>query len=78
MPLLVELSNDLLQSTLDDFSKPNSSLSNSCIRHAGYIKLELPVFHIGYMKPTLQILQAICKNCSHVLLDADERRKYLK
>ncbi|DBB09251.1 hypothetical protein WJX82_001205 [Trebouxia sp. C0006] len=49
-----------------------------CTGHFGYIKLELPVFHIGYMKPTLQILQAICKHCSHVLLDADDRRKYLK
>ena len=26
--------------------------------HAGYIKLQLPVFHIGYFKNTLQILQA--------------------
>ena len=45
---------------------------------AGYIKLELPVFHIGYMKATLGILQCICKTCSHVLLDVSERRKYLK
>ena len=29
--------------------------------HAGYIKLQLPVFHIGYFKNTLQILQ-VC-NC---------------
>ena len=45
---------------------------------AGYVKLELPVFHIGYMKATLGILQCICKGCSHVLLDADDRRKFLK
>ena len=32
-----------------------------CSGHFGYIKLELPVFHIGYFKTTLFILQVICK-----------------
>ena len=32
-----------------------------CPGHSGYIKLALPIFHIGYMKHTLSILQAICK-----------------
>lgn len=31
-------------------------LQTACVR-AGYIKLQLPVFHIGYFKNTLQILQ---------------------
>jgi hypothetical protein len=45
---------------------------------AGYIRLELPVFHIGYFKNTVQILQAICKGCSHVLLNEEERRGFLR
>lgn len=47
-------------------------------RPAGYIRLELPVFHIGYFKNTVQILQAICKGCSHVLLNEEERRSFLR
>ena len=43
----------------------------------GYIKLELPVFHIGYFKNTVQILQCICKACSRVLLPDEERRVWL-
>lgn len=49
-----------------------------CTGHFGYIKLELPVFHIGYFKNTLQILQAICKTCSRVLATGEERRRTLR
>lgn len=40
-----------------------------CAGHFGFIKLELPCFHIGYFKHTLTILQCICKTCATVLLD---------
>jgi len=49
-----------------------------CAGHFGHIKLALPVFHIGFFKHTLAILQAICKECSRVLLAEPERIKYLK
>ncbi|PSC73949.1 DNA-directed RNA polymerase III subunit rpc1-like isoform X2 [Micractinium conductrix] len=49
-----------------------------CTGHFGYIRLELPVFHIGYFKNTVQILQAICKGCSRVLLPDEERRRTLR
>lgn len=49
-----------------------------CAGHFGYLKLELPVFHIGYFKNTVQLLQCICKTCSRVLLPEEERRKWLK
>ncbi|KAL4425069.1 hypothetical protein ABPG77_010383 [Micractinium sp. CCAP 211/92] len=49
-----------------------------CTGHFGYIRLELPVFHIGYFKNTVQILQAICKCCSRVLLPEEERRRMLR
>lgn len=32
-----------------------------CEGHFGHIELELPVFHIGYFKATVTILQRICK-----------------
>lgn len=44
-----------------------------CAGHFGYIKLELPVFHIGYFKNTLQILQSMCKSCARLLLPDEER-----
>eukprot|EP00520_Triparma_pacifica_P017062 CAMPEP_0118658354 /NCGR_PEP_ID=MMETSP0785-20121206/14522_1 /TAXON_ID=91992 /ORGANISM="Bolidomonas pacifica, Strain CCMP 1866" /LENGTH=1501 /DNA_ID=CAMNT_0006551363 /DNA_START=203 /DNA_END=4704 /DNA_ORIENTATION=- len=54
-----------------------------CGGHYGYIKLGLPVFHIGYFKHTISVLQCICKTCSRVLLKDDpnsnkmEYTKYL-
>lgn len=32
-----------------------------CTGHYGYIDLELPVFHVGYFRTTINILQCICK-----------------
>lgn len=49
-----------------------------CTGHFGHIHLELPVFHIGYFKNTVQILQAICKTCSRVLVSDEERRRTLR
>ncbi|KDR18934.1 DNA-directed RNA polymerase III subunit RPC1 isoform X1 [Zootermopsis nevadensis] len=50
---------------------------NDCIGHYGYIDLELPVFHVGYFRSVISVLQTICKTCSHVLL-SDNERKSLK
>lgn len=49
----------------------------TCQGHFGRIKLALPVFHIGYLKQTISILQNICKDCSSVLLDLETKRKFL-
>lgn len=49
-----------------------------CAGHFAYLKLELPVFHVGYFKNTVQLLQCICKACSRILLPEEERRKMLK
>ncbi|RHY31723.1 hypothetical protein DYB32_003219 [Aphanomyces invadans] len=46
--------------------------------HSKYIQLELPVFHIGYIKATIEILQNICKSCSRVLLGGDVRESFLR
>ncbi|CDS14109.1 Putative DNA-directed RNA polymerase [Lichtheimia ramosa] len=49
-----------------------------CAGHWGYMKLVLPIFHIGYFRATINILQDICKTCSRVMLEEPERRMYLK
>lgn len=54
------------------------SRMNDCPGHFGFIKLELPIFHIGYLKPTLSVLQSICKSCSRVLLPPQTRAKMLR
>ncbi|ODV93801.1 hypothetical protein PACTADRAFT_51550 [Pachysolen tannophilus NRRL Y-2460] len=48
----------------------------SCHGHFGHIKLALPVFHIGYFKAIIQVLQSICKSCSCILLDEHSRRSF--
>ncbi|OSX60618.1 hypothetical protein POSPLADRAFT_1148493 [Postia placenta MAD-698-R-SB12] len=52
--------------------------SVDCVGHYAYIKLTVPVFHIGYFKHTIAILQCICKTCARVLLEEPDRRVYLK
>ncbi|KAG0021924.1 hypothetical protein BGZ81_008743 [Podila clonocystis] len=49
-----------------------------CIGHFAHIKLCLPVFHIGYFRSAIVILQCICKTCSRVMLSEKERRQYLR
>ena len=49
---------------------------NDCIGHFGYIDLELPVFHTGYFKAVITILQSICKSCSHILLNENMKKVY--
>ncbi|XP_022912626.2 DNA-directed RNA polymerase III subunit RPC1 [Onthophagus taurus] len=46
---------------------------NECVGHFGYIDLELPVFHTGYFRSIINILQTICKKCSRVLLSDSDR-----
>lgn len=49
-----------------------------CAGHYGYIRLALPVFHIGFLRHTLTILQCICKTCSRVMLVESEREAQLR
>ncbi|AOA70277.1 RNA polymerase III subunit C160, part of core enzyme [Komagataella phaffii GS115] len=50
----------------------------TCHGHFGHIKLALPVFHVGYFKAVIQVLQTICKSCASVLLDEKTKRKALE
>lgn len=49
-----------------------------CAGHFGYIKLALPVFHIGFFRHTLHLLQCVCKNCARVLIADAEREVHLQ
>ncbi|KAF7991817.1 hypothetical protein HCN44_010618 [Aphidius gifuensis] len=49
-----------------------------CIGHFGYMDLELPVFHVGFFRQIISILQMICKKCSRVMLDPDLKNEYLR
>ncbi|KAI8114773.1 DNA-directed RNA polymerase III subunit RPC1 [Lucilia cuprina] len=51
---------------------------NECIGHFGYLDLSLPVFHIGHFRSTINILQMICKSCSHVMLKESEKKIFEK
>ena len=46
---------------------------SDCVGHFGYINLELPVYHVGYFRAIIQILQTICKSCSAVLLSEKDK-----
>ena len=49
-----------------------------CNGHFGHVRLVLPVFHVGYFRRVIGILQEICKECSRILLPEEERRMYLR
>lgn len=49
----------------------------TCTGHFGVVSLCLPVFHTGYFKQILNILQSICKQCSRILLPPAVRRRFL-
>jgi DNA-directed RNA polymerase III subunit RPC1 len=48
-----------------------------CPGHFGNIRLTLPVFHVGFFKQTLNILQTICKSCSALQLKLTDRERML-
>lgn len=51
---------------------------DKCNGHFGHIRLALPVFHVGYLKHIIEVLNCICKDCSRILLDEVERRRFLR
>ena len=64
-------------STKKDVCTTCNEKYEKCPGHYGYIKLELPVFHIGFFKQVLQTLQCICKRCSEVLLSEQSKKKFM-
>ncbi|KPM03001.1 DNA-directed RNA polymerase III subunit RPC1-like protein [Sarcoptes scabiei] len=50
--------------------------STACVGHFGCLELVYPVYHVGYFKYTIEILQSICKRCAKVLLPIEARNRY--
>eukprot|EP00923_Selenidium_pygospionis_P013190 GHVN01022799.1.p1 GENE.GHVN01022799.1~~GHVN01022799.1.p1 ORF type:complete len:1251 (+),score=87.32 GHVN01022799.1:3-3755(+) len=44
-----------------------------CFGHFGHIRLAEPVFHVGFFKKMLWVLQRVCKRCGSVLLPAEAK-----
>ena len=41
-----------------------------------YINLELPVYHVGYFRAIIQILQTICKSCAAIMLSDKDKMTF--
>ncbi|ORY11690.1 DNA-directed RNA polymerase III subunit RPC1 [Clohesyomyces aquaticus] len=50
----------------------------TCNGHFGHIKLALPAFHVGFLRMIIEVLHCICKDCARVMLEEQDRRKYLR
>ncbi|VDN04831.1 unnamed protein product [Thelazia callipaeda] len=49
-----------------------------CVGHFGYIDLAKPVFHVGFFRLTIQMLQCICKFCSAMLINDEQKKAFLR
>ncbi len=49
-----------------------------CPGHFGHIDLEAPVIHIGYAKLIYKILAATCRKCGKVMLNDEDRIRFLE
>ncbi|XP_035660991.1 DNA-directed RNA polymerase III subunit RPC1-like [Branchiostoma floridae] len=70
------LDNHMGTSTKDKSCETCGKNLADCVGHYGYVDLELPVFHVGYFKSIIHVLQCICKSCSRVLLGKDDRKMF--
>lgn len=50
----------------------NENIQN-CSGHFGDVKLFLPVYHIGFIRHTIAILNCICKSCGSILLNFNRK-----
>ncbi|MCK4476490.1 MAG: hypothetical protein KAU16_07160, partial [Methanophagales archaeon] len=49
-----------------------------CPGHFGHIELAAPVIHIGYAKLIYRMLSATCRKCGRVLLEEEEKERFLE
>jgi DNA-directed RNA polymerase subunit A' len=48
-----------------------------CPGHFGHIDLIAPVIHVGFAKLIRKVLRAICRDCSRLMLQENEKKMYL-
>jgi DNA-directed RNA polymerase beta' subunit len=84
MPQRIPLANGILDPRMGTTDKKGAECATcngkliDCAGHFGYVKLEMPVFHIGYFKNVIAILQQVCKTCSRVMVSPEEKAQYLR
>lgn len=63
---------DARMGTIDRDTKCKTCLGTSadCPGHFGYIELARPVFHVGFLNKTLQIMRCVCFSCGKLLVPA--------
>ena len=42
---------------------------DNCPGHFGYIKLEKPVYHVGFFDQIIKVLKCVCWNCHRLLIN---------
>ncbi|MBE0523235.1 MAG: DNA-directed RNA polymerase subunit A' [Methanosarcinales archaeon] len=52
--------------------------AGECPGHFGHVELIAPVIHVGFAKLLRKILRATCKDCSALLLESKDKKKYLE
>jgi DNA-directed RNA polymerase II subunit RPB1 len=67
--------NDLRMGTVDKTVLCETCKSNftDCPGHFGHIKLEKPMYHVGFIEVCRKILRCICFNCSQLLISKDRK-----
>ena len=50
--------------------------SIECPGHFGHIKLEKPVFHMGFIETVAKILKCICFDCSELRVPSERVIKF--
>lgn len=63
--------NDLHMGTNDhQYScKTCNGTKADCPGHFGHMKLNVPVYHIGFLNEVRRVLRSVCFKCSRLLLD---------
>ena len=49
-----------------------------CMGHFGHVQLAVPIFHAGFLRQVLAVLNLVCKQCARLLIDATLHRKLVK
>ncbi|KAI5175270.1 DNA-directed RNA polymerase III subunit RPC1, partial [Pancytospora epiphaga] len=49
----------------------------TCVGHFGKIELVLPVYHVGFLKNILNILNSICKHCGSLLIGLNRKLSHV-
>jgi DNA-directed RNA polymerase subunit A' len=52
--------------------------AGECPGHFGHVELIAPVIHVGFVKLIRKMLRATCRECSALLLDSTQKKKYLE